>query len=283
MFSLNNYKFKVCEVKRKMTILFKAKTQNAYTIKILAELLQNSIKTACFEIDNSGIKLCMMDHHRSILIHLFLESENFSVYKFVPKEKMFLGINLNHFHKMLKSIKKKDSVCLFIDDESPTDLGIKVIPKENTRITTSFVKIQCIQTLDIDLPEGYSKPIIVPSSEYHKMCKDMAHIGTTTSIVSKNFHIKFICNAGSIMKRHVEFGENEGSDDEDDKQEYSSDLDTEQLSRITKISGLSSSIHIYTKEGLPILFKTDIGGLGKISIYMKTKDLIENDNRSIEE
>lgn len=268
-----------------MTILFKAKTQNAYTIKILAELLQNSIKTACFEINSEGIKLCMMDYHRSVLIHLFLESENFAVYKFVPKEKMFLGINLNHFHKMLKSIKKKDSLCLFIDDENPTDLGIKVIPKENNRITTSFVKIQCIQTLDIDLPDGYTKPIIVPSSEYHKMCKDMAHIGTTTTIISKNFHIKFVCNAGGVMKRHVEFGEMDDSDDEDgDKEnEYNSELDTEQLSRITKISGLSNNIQIFTKKGLPLLFKSAIGGIGNISIYMKTKDLIENENRSIEE
>ena len=85
-----------------MTVIFKAKTNSAYIIKILAELLQNNIKTACFEIDDSGIKLCMMDHHRTILIQVSLESENFTLYKFKSKEKLFLGINLNHFHKMLK-------------------------------------------------------------------------------------------------------------------------------------------------------------------------------------
>ena len=39
-----------------MPIIFKAKTNSAYTIKILAELLQNNIKTACFEVDENGIK-----------------------------------------------------------------------------------------------------------------------------------------------------------------------------------------------------------------------------------
>ena len=92
-----------------MTVIFKAKTNCAYTIKILAELLQNNLKTACFEIDKEGIKLSMMDHHKHILIQLSLESENFTIYKFKLKETKFLGINLNHFHKMLKSIKKKDS------------------------------------------------------------------------------------------------------------------------------------------------------------------------------
>jgi proliferating cell nuclear antigen PCNA len=268
-----------------MTIIFKAKTHCAYTIKILAELLQNNIKTACFEIDLDGIKLCMMDHHRKILIQVLLESENFTFYKFVPKEKLFLGINLNHFHRMLKSIKKKDSMQLFINDDNPNDLGIKVIPKENNRITTSYVTIQEIQTIDIDIPDGYGKPIIVSSSEYQKMCKDMAHIGSTMNVVAKNFHIKFLCNAGGVMKRNVEFGETEDSDDEDENSkgsEYNQDFDTEQLSRITKMAGLSTNLHIYPKNGKPLLFKSSIGNLGKISIYIKSKDLIQNENSFIE-
>ena len=270
-----------------MTVIFKAKTHCAYTIKILAELLQNNIKTACFEINEDGVKLCMMDHHRTILIQVSLESENFTLYKFKCKDKLFLGINLNHFHKMLKSIKKKDSMQLFINDDSPNDLGIKVIPKENNRITTSFVTIQEIQTIDIDIPEGYGKPIIVPSSEYQKMCKDMAHIGSMINVVARNFHIKFRCNACGVMKRHVEFGEMGDSDDEEDEEddnvvEYNQDFDTEQLSRITKMAGLSTNMQIYPKQGKPLLFKSAIGSLGKISIYIKSKDLIEKENSVLE-
>ena len=269
-----------------MTVIFKAKTHCAYTIKILAELLQNNIKTACFEINEDGVKLCMMDHHRTILIQVSLESENFTLYKFKCKDKLFLGINLNHFHKMLKSIKKKDSMQLFINDDSPNDLGIKVIPKENNRITTSFVTIQEIQTIDIDIPEGYGKPIIVPSSEYQKMCKDMAHIGSMINVVARNFHIKFRCNACGVMKRHVEFGEMGDSDDEEEDDdnvvEYNQDFDTEQLSRITKMAGLSTNMQIYPKQGKPLLFKSSIGSLGKISIYIKSKDLIEKENSVLE-
>ena len=268
-----------------MTVIFKAKTHCAYTIKILAELLQNNIKTACFEIDEDGIKLSMMDHHETILIQLSLESENFTVYKFKLTEKKFLGINLNHFHRMLKSIKKKDSLQLFINDENPNDLGIKVIPKENNRVTTSFIKIQEKQNISIEVPTGYDKPVIVPSSEYQKMCKDMAHIGNIISVTSKNFHIKFICNAGGVMKRNVEFGEMSDSDDECDdskSNEYSDDFDTEQLSRITKMAGLASNMQIFPKSKKPLLFKSAVGSLGKISIYIKSKDQIEKDKHVIE-
>jgi len=268
-----------------MTIIFKAKTNEAYTLKILAELLQNNISTACFEVDKTGIKLCQMDNNITILINLFLSSENFTVYKYKKNEKLYLGINLNHFHKMLKSIKKKDSMQLFIDDQFPTDLGIKVIPKENNRVTTSFVKIQTIQTIDIDIPDGYSKPIIVPSSEYQKAIKDMLHIGNTINVVAKSFHIKFKCNAGGVMKRFVDFGELEDSDsDEENENEdpiYNKDFDTDKLSRITKIAGLSTNMQIYPKTGLSLLFKSNVGNLGKISIYIKSKDLIDDDDSTI--
>jgi proliferating cell nuclear antigen PCNA len=262
-----------------MTVIFRAKSQDAYVLKILAELLSNNIKTGCFEVDTDGISLCMMDHHRRILIDLKLKAENFLIYKFTSK-KMFLGINLNHFHKMLKSIKKKDSIELFIDDSSLTDLGIKVIPKENNRVTTSYVKIQSIQNLDIDIPTGYGKPIIISSSEYQKIVKDMGNIGNTMKVVSKNFSIEFSCNAGGILKRSVRFGEDVNDDEDELMEEFVQDFNTEQLCRITKLSGLSSNIQIY--PGKPLLFKSNIGSIGNISIYIKSKEQIETEACNIE-
>jgi len=271
-----------------MTIIFKAKTREGYVLKVLAELLQNNIKTACFEVDERGIRLRMMDHHRTILVDLELDGDSFSVYKFRSSETLFLGINLSHLHEMLKSIKKRDSIQLFIDDSSPTDLGIKVIPKENNRVTTSFVKIQNIQNLDIDLPENYSKPVIVPSGEFQKMCKGLTHISNLTHIIAKGFLIRFSSDAGGVMKRSTEFGETEDSDDDDeeekddDEPEYSEDFDTEQLTRITKLAGLSSTMQIYPKSENPLLFRSTVGSLGKISIYLKSKSIQEAESRSVE-
>ena len=267
-----------------MTIIFKCKTSEAFLIKILAELLQNNIKTSCFVIDHRGIKLRMMDHHRKILIDITLDAESFSMYRFRADQPKSVGLNLNHFHKMLKTIKKKDSLQLFINDDFPTDLGIRVIPKENNRITTSTIKILNVQNLDIDLPGGgsYGKPVIVPSSEYQKTIKDMNNIGNIINIVSKNFHIKFQSDAGGILKRKVEFGELEDSDDDSEKEqvEYNQDFYTEQLVRISKISGLSTNIQIF--PGKPLYFKSNIGNLGEINIYIKSKDQIEKDSCNVD-
>ena len=267
-------------------IIFKAKTPEGYIKKVLSELLQSNIKTACFEIDKEGITLCMMDHHRTILIFLELHADNFSIYKYKKKEKMFIGINLTHYHKMLKAIKKQDSIELFIDSTAPEDLGIKVIPRENNRITTSYVKIQNIQNIKIDIPKGYNKPILVPSGEYQKMCKGMMHIGNTVTIHAKGFKITFTCDAGGVMKRITEFGDSDDSDndsdDETETNEYKEDFDTEQLTKITKLAGLSQTMQIYPKKGLPLLFKSNVGTLGKISIFIKSKEQVANESRTLD-
>lgn len=254
----------------KMPIIFKAKTHNAYIIKVLAELLQNNIKTACFEVDKTGIHLCMMDSARSILIKMKLESDKFTTFIFNSLEKLFLGINLNHFHKMLKSVKKKDTICLFINSENPLELGIKVIPKENVRITTSFITIQNVQSLDIDIPEGYLKSIIIPSSEYNKMCKDISNIGASIQIKTLSNKISFMSSSAGVIKRCVEFGDD---DDEEETKgneiEYDKEFKTEQFCRVSKITGLSNSIQVFTNPELPFLIKSEIGNLGYIKIYVK--------------
>lgn len=268
-------------------IVFKAKTNSGYVIKILTELLQHNIKTACFEIDKNGIKLRMMDYHRTVLLDVDLKAENFMVFKFKNKEKMFVGINLNHFHRMIRSIKKKDSIQFFIDDDDLTELGFKVIPKENNRKTTSYIKIQDIQHLDIDLPDGYTKSVLVPASQFQKMCKEMLSISKEIVITSTNkSNINFMCNQGGILKRNVVFGDIDDSSDElsSDEEEENSErffkecFDTSQLCRITKLAGLCSNIQIYLCKDKPIMFKTKIGDLGVISIFIKCKRQVEQEN-----
>ncbi len=264
--------------------LFKCKTGEAYHIKVLSELLTHNLKTGCFEIGNEGIKLSMLDNPRKTMIDLSLDAENFSIYKNKSPEKMCIGLNMNHLYKMLKSIKKKDSLELFINSDNKTELGIRTIPKENTRTTTSSLKIQSIQNVIVQSPTGYKKPVIVPSSEFQKMCKDLSSIGSVNiKVFASNFNIRFVANADGILTREVAFGENDDSDDSGDEEDkvYEATFATDQLARIAKLSGLGTTMQIFTSTpDLPILFRSSVGTLGKISVYIKSKELIDTEQES---
>ena len=254
--------------------LFYCKTAEGYIIKILSELLQNNIKNGCFIINENGIFFRMTDSNRRILIDLSLDANHFSNYKFSGKP-LSVGLNLSHFYKMLKNIKKKDSLALFITEDKEDELGIRVIPKEKNRVTTSYVKIQNLQSLDIDIPSDYKKPVNIPSNEYIKMIKDLNNMGGNLITVSSGVgFFKFNCNTNGIYSREIIFGDTEEKMDIS----FVQDFDTEQLYRMSKISGLSTMIQVYQNAELPLFFSSNIGNMGKISIYIKDKKQIQEED-----
>jgi len=264
--------------------IFKCKTTDAYIFKIMIELLHNNVKTACFELTPKSITLRMMDSNRRTLIDLALQSENFKMYYFSPSienQNINIGVNLNHFYKMLKSVKKKDTLILFITEDKMSDLGIQIIPKDFSRITTSYVKIQNIQNLEIALPEGYERSILVSSNEFSKMCKDMFSMSNNITITTNRYSIGFMCNVGSVYSREVVLGDTE-ADTNNPSAPYQDDYDTEQLSRINKISGLYSSMTIHCGKSTPLLINTKVGILGNISIFIKSRKQIDDENLQVD-
>ncbi len=274
-----------------MTIIFKAKTVDAYSIKIISELLQNNLKTACLKINKQGVFLRMHDPNRRILIDLALDADKFSIYKFRSKEKdLFLGLTLAHFHKMMKTIKKKDSLVLIIDSAQPDKLMIRVIPKENQkRISESSIKIQPTQNIETDLPEGYRRPINLTSSDFQKAVREIANISPNIKVTSRGFQIKFFCAGGGIYDKAIYFGETDDSDGDansgpdSEEEEYEQNFESDQLTRITKISGLAADMQIFPKNNRPLLFKSSVGNLGKVAVYLKPKEMLEKEGESDEE
>ena len=112
-------------------------------------------------------------------------------------------------------------------------------------------------------------------------------------MLSKNYSIEFSCNAGGILKRTVQFGEIDEDDDVPPpsttpgslltpavSSEYEQEFVTDQLCRITKLSGLSTNMQIF--PGKPLLFSSAVGSLGKICIYIKSKEQIDSENYTVD-
>lgn len=252
---------------------FQCKTSEGHIIKGLAELLQNNIKAGAIEIRPDGLFSKITDTNKKILVDLHLNSDTFSIFKMKDTmEPTTIGLNNSHFYRMLKSSKKKDSISLFIESDRQGELGIEVIPKEKTRVTVSYIKIQRIQALDIELPEGYDRPVIINSGEFQKMIKDMSNIGNAIEIFTHNRQISFRTVADSVFSRSVTFGEEDIDDPNDDVSQI---FDLDIFSRISKISSLSTQLKIYQHKDLPLLIRSPVGTLGEISIYIKSKSQIE--------
>lgn len=256
-----------------MSFVFYAKTIEGYYLKILAELLQCSIKTAYYEIDHSGLRLNMSDTKQHMCFSIAMPSENFFAFELLT-DKLCFGINKMHMYTMLKTVKKKDTVTLFIRSDNPTELGIKIEPKEKTKVSTSYIKIHAAHNVQAnDQPTLYTHTLAVPSGDYAKMAKELAKLSKTVTVSSAKGALKYATSTANIYSKEVLFGgpEFETADDNIVAQDFVS----EYLSNIAKLAGIGMTMYVSQADGLPLMVRSNIGTLGRIVVWIKTRDQIE--------
>lgn len=250
-----------------MNFLFCAKTNEAYCLKILSEIIQYSIKNAYYEIDRTGIYLSMSDSKKHMDFSVDLLAENFISFD-IAVDKICFSVNQMHLYTMLKSIKKKDTVTLYIESSNPYELHIHIEPKEKLKITTSSIKIQ--QAHNIRIPPTftpYTNTIGIPSSDYSKMCKELSSLSKNIQIDSSKLHIGFQSITTNIYSKKVTFGTPV-------EQTVTQEVLFEYLSNFSKISGISSNVHISQSPNNPLMLRSSIGNIGKLIVFIKTNNQI---------
>lgn len=254
-------------------VIFKAKTKEAFVIKIIGELLSNTLSFSQFLISDKGIFLLQSDDHRKLLIDVSLYKETFMMYK-CTKPINFL-INSVKFYKLLKNIKKKDSITITITEtlaDESLALGICVEQSDNNNKLTTNIRISYYQPEVIDAPKGYENPVIMSGKEFQSI-KNLHHSSETMHITSKGEYIKFSVFDDDRHDRKLEVG-NETGDENNDFESHTRSFKTSYMTSLCKCAGQSGNIQVFLNEELPLKIKLKAGNLGDISVYIKSFEMI---------
>ena len=272
-------------------VIFKAKSKQAFVIKILGELLCNTLDFSQFTVNERGIFLLQSDTYRNRLVDISLYRENFTVYK-CTREINFL-INSNKFYKLLKNIKKKDSITISINEQNEDDpmiLGICVEQSDNNNKLITNIRISPYQPAIIEAPTGYSNPNIMSGKEFQSI-KNLHHTSDTMTVATKGEHIRFIVSNDDRHDRKLEIG-NENDEENKSCPLYSKTFKTEYITSLCKCAGQSGNIQVFLTEDLPLKIKLKAGDLGDISVFIKSREMLKeeeddeylaNDNEDQEE
>jgi hypothetical protein len=241
---------------------FKIATHQAVTIKNLIEILHNTFKIVFFNVRLEGIFIRMIDSRQSMLFDIELPSENFDEFK--VDFPILFGINIMNFYDIISFLKKKDSIELEITDDQPNKLNVTIIPKDGDYCECINFTIQEAQVIDIELPVGYTSSISGPFSKFHKMCKEMSKICSAFRIQGNSSFISFAGSTTGVYGKRVVFGRESNK-----PLELDACFDLDNFLKFSKISNFGQDMHFYLKEKMPLLIQSNIGLLGKISIYVK--------------
>lgn len=261
--------------------IFFAKTSEGSTIKSLVDTFCKQLSNIELNLNKNGITSQMMNgkDRNNMLYDLNLVRDNFDEY-YCEIDHQCVGLNSHHTQDQTYSVKKKNTVILFITTAEPEKFFIEVVPQMNgeTRKKTGFITIQKIQDKDIQLPVNYNNPILIESNDYHRMCKDISRTHSKKILMDVgNGWIRFRGEARNITGCDFIFGTQT-----DNEVLFTQTYDCQNLNSIVKASSMSKNkVKIYTGkfEGVnrPLKVSFRAGSLGQLDIYIKCDELIKYD------
>ena len=295
--------------------IFYGEVVKGYIIKTLVDVLVGSFNRTPFSITENGIYIRDCDKNRSILFNIELHREKFIKYKCVRD--IFFSANVKHIQRLIRNLKKKDSLILGIRKETPDILCIMICPARKTENTnyrseTADIRIQ-IETnpslVDIPNSEVYKFPYVIDASEFQKVKRISSVAKVIKVVIQGDSYLGFICDK-EIYSTALHFGDPpslEKNDEEDSSEEEEEDSETDSheedtvtttsspiytaefnsslFNHLVKLPGLCTQMQFYapTEDLFPLRIRMEAGLLGIVDVYIKDTKTLQYDEEIVHE
>jgi len=268
-------------------IILEVKTVQSAAFRILVEALKEILTDVNIEFTKStdtssgGIRIMAMNSANSVLIHLKLDSHNFDKYE-ISRKKITIGVNMLSLFKLIKTMSNFDTLTLYIDSDNINKLGIRIENGEKNSVSNFKLNLLDLDDDDIEVPPTeFQSVITMPSSDFHKICRDMYNIAEFIEIKSVHKKLMFSCK-GEFASQETILGETEEGMCVDKTQDGEGDkgyivqgvYELKNLVLFTKCTNLCNNIEIFMKNDYPLVIKYTVASLGHIHLCLTP--IIEN-------
>lgn len=265
-----------------MARILEVKTIQACAFRVLSESLKELLTDVNIEFRKKtenrkgGMRIMAMNSKKTVLIHLKLDADNFETFT-CEKSKITIGVNMLHFFKLIKTIDSTSILTLFMDSDEGNKLGIKIENAEKKQITTYKLKLMDLDNDSLEVPPtAFDAIISLPSSDFHKICRDMNHISEYIEIQNINKSV-ILKGEGDIADQETILGETINglsvSRSEGNTTIVQGKYELKHLVMFTKCTSLCPSIDIYMKNDYPLVIHYTVASLG--DIYLCLTPVIE--------
>lgn len=245
-------------------MLFYFSTVKTSSFRTMIEAIKDILTETNWEIDDAGIRIYSMDGTQSILVNMNLLADRFN--EFYCEKRQIFGLNMINFFKLVKTMGNNDSIVLYLRKSESSKLGIKIMNGEKQMVTNYHINIMDLNIDEIPpIIDNFSNTIMMPSSNFQKLIRDMNVIGETVEIISVNHELEMRCKGDfAEQSTFLKTGATKTSGGEI----VQGTFNLKYLMLITKFTSLCSEIKIYFKNNYPIIIEYDVAGLGTIKLAL---------------
>ena len=296
--------------------IFYGEVVKGYIIKTLIDVLVGSFNRTPFSITDKGLYIRDCDKNRSILFNVELHREKFIKYK--CEHDIFFSANVKHIQRLIRNLKKKDSLILGIRKRTPEILCIVICPARKTENTnyrseTADIRIQLEANpslVDIPNSQVYKFPYVIDASEFQKVKRISSVAKLIKVVIQGDSYLGFICDK-EIYSTALHFGDppsldeaaeddtgvssEEDTDSENDSQEdefkiatsskhiYKAEFNSSLFNHLVKLPGLCTQMQFYapTEDLFPLRIRMEAGLLGNVDVYIKDIETLEYDEEIV--
>jgi len=255
--------------------VFYAKMVKGFVAKVLIDVLSAPLARGRLIITSSGITIREIDPDNTVLFDVSIPRGNLQDYRLT--EPIKLSVNLKHTQKILKNVKKKDSVTLFIKKGSDK-LGVIILPegsKKSQRFETDYVVFKQEPEYVMDsLPDiSYNYPVVVEASDFQKTKRLLSNGKTLTIKVVGDKYIIFKSDSCGLLGSTLGYGDKEWVTEED--QVYKEDFKSLTIGYLIKVPGFCGQMQFSSPKETahPIKITVEMSQsnvvIGKMEIYIK--------------
>ncbi|WP_297459665.1 DNA polymerase sliding clamp [Thermococcus sp.] len=218
----------------------------------------NLIDEAAFKVTEEGISMRAMDPSRVVLIDLNLPESIFSKYE--VEEPETIGVNMDHFKKVLKRGKSKDTLILRKGDDNFLEITFEGTAKRTFRLPLIEV-----EELELDLPElPFTAKVVVLGEVLKEAVKDASLVSDAIKFIATES--EFIMKAeGETQEVEIRLTlEDEGLLDLEVEEETRSAYGISYLSDMIKGIGKAEEVILRFGNEMPLQMEYYIRDEGKL-------------------
>eukprot|EP00735_Rhodelphis_limneticus_P009361 TRINITY_DN2705_c0_g1::TRINITY_DN2705_c0_g1_i1::g.27438::m.27438 TRINITY_DN2705_c0_g1::TRINITY_DN2705_c0_g1_i1::g.27438 ORF type:complete len:260 (+),score=88.76,sp/Q43124/PCNA_BRANA/62.55/7e-121,PCNA_N/PF00705.13/2.1e-55,PCNA_C/PF02747.10/3e-54,Rad1/PF02144.11/1.9e-06,Rad9/PF04139.8/3e-06 TRINITY_DN2705_c0_g1_i1:78-857(+) len=253
--------------------MFEARLSQGSLLKKMMEALKDLVDVANFDVSRTGISLQAMDSSHVSLVALLLRNDGFDHFR--ADRNKSLGINLSSMAKMLKCAGNDDTITLRADDNGDTITFIFENEGEG-RISEFDLKLMDIDQEHLGIPDtDYAASVVMPSSEFQRICRDLTVLGDAVTIGITKEGIKFSCK-GDIGNANIHLKPKAAEKEEDSvtielNEPVCLAFALRYLNFFTKATSLSSQVTLSVSKEVPLRVEYKIEDIGYVRYYLAPK------------
>lgn len=222
----------------------------------------NLIDEAAFKVTEDGISMRAMDPSRVVLIDLNLPAAIFSKYEVDGEET--IGINMDHFKKILKRGKSKDILVLKKGEENFLEVIL-----QGTATRTFRLPLIEVEELELELPElPFTAKAVVLGEVLKEAVKDASLVSDSLKFIAREN--EFIMKAeGETNEVEIKLTlEDEGLLDLDVQEDTKSAYGISYLADMVKGIGKADEVIIQFGNDMPLQMDYPVRDEGKLTFLL---------------